>query len=474
MTLGQFFSILLARWKVALAVLVLALGAAVGFSLWMPKLYTASSTVVVDVRSPDPVAGIILPGAQGYLLTQLEIIRSERVAQRVVRNLKLAENPQTREQWREATGGSIDIESWLAKALLRSLEVRPSGDSQVLAVSYSSVDPKFSALMANAFVQGYIDTHVDLRVEPAKQYSSFFDGRAQELRSKLETAQARLSEYQKQHGLVATDERLDIESARLHELSSQLVAVQAVAVDSRSRQDQTDTSADRMQEVLLNPLISGLKGDLNRQEARLQELSARYGSNHPQVIEAKASISALRQRIAAETRRVTSGVTVSNTINRQREAEIKAALEAQRQKVLKMRELRDEASVLVKDVENAQRAYDAVLARLNQTSLESHTTLTNASMLSPAVAPTSPSSPNLTLNVLIAGCVGLVLAVAASFLLELLDRRVRSFVDVVQLLGLPVLGVLPRPVRRGMLLSRRNNPMIPRRVLGQLPRPKGV
>lgn len=474
MTLGQFFSILLARWKVALAVLLVAVGAALGYSLWVPKQYTATSTVVVDVRSPDPVAGMVLPGAQGYLLTQLEIIRSERVAQRVVRNLKLADNPQTREQWREATGGAIDIESWLAKALLRSLDVKPSGDSQVLSVSYSSVDPKFSALMANSFVQGYIDTHVDLRVEPAKQYSSFFDGRAKELRDKLEAAQSRLSSYQKQHGLVATDERLDVESQRLAELSSQLVAVQAVAVESSSRQSQTGSSADRMQEVLLNPLISGLKGDLNRQEARLQELSARYGSNHPQVIEAQASISALRDRIAAETRRVTSGVSVSNTINRQREAEIKAALDAQREKLLKLREQRDEASVLVKDVENAQRAYDAVLARLNQTTLESHTNLTNASVLSAAVAPTLPSSPNIMLNTLLATCVGLVLAVAASFLLELLDRRVRSFADVVQLLGLPVLGVVPKPVRRGMLLGRKSNLMIPRRVLGQLPRPKGV
>jgi succinoglycan biosynthesis transport protein ExoP len=474
MTLGQFFSILLARWKVALAVLVVVLGSAIGISLWMPKQYTATSTLVVDVRSPDPVAGMILPGAQGYLLTQLEIIRSERVAQRVVRNLRLAESPQTRDQWREATGGGIDIESWLAKALLRSLEVKPSGDSQVLMVNYTSVDPKFSALMANAFVQGYIDTHVDLRVEPAKQYSSFFDGRAKELREKLEAAQARLSEYQKKHGLVATDERLDIETGRLQELSSQLVTIQALAVDSSSRQTQAGTSADRMQEVLMNPLISGLKGDVNRQEARLQELSARYGSSHPQVIEAQASIAALRERIAAETRRVTSGVTVSNTINRQREAEIKAALDAQRERVLKMREQRDEASVLVNDVTNAQRAYEGVLARLNQTNLESHTTLTNASMLSPAVTPSSPSSPKIMLNVALAGCVGLVLAIGASFLLELLDRRVRSFADVVQLLGLPVLGVMPRPVRRGMLLGRKNNLMIPRRVLGQLPRPKGV
>ncbi|NMV20996.1 chain length determinant protein EpsF, partial [Vibrio parahaemolyticus] len=90
-------------------------------------------------------------------------------------------------------------------------------------------------MMANAFVQAYIETHLDLRADPAKRFSTFFDQRAKQLREQLEAAQNRLSEYQKQHGLIATDERLDIENARLNELSSQLVAIQALATESSSR-----------------------------------------------------------------------------------------------------------------------------------------------------------------------------------------------------------------------------------------------
>ncbi|MCW7537311.1 chain length determinant protein EpsF [Aquabacterium sp. A7-Y] len=474
MSLGQFFSILLARWKVALGVFVLIVGTALGVSLALPKEYEATASVVVNTGSPDPVAGMVLPGSPNLLLTQLEIIRSERVAQRVVRNLKLAENPATRDQWREATGGNGSIEGWLAQALIRNLNAEASGGSNVMTISYESVDPKFSALMTNAFVQAYIDTNLDLRVEPAKQYSSFFDDRAKQLRQQLEAAQSRLSSYQKEHGLVATDERLDIEAARLQELSSQLVQVQALASDTSSREAQVGAASDRMQEVLLNPLISGLKADLNRQEVRLQELSARYGASHPQVVEAQTSIATLRSRIDAETRRVTSGVSVSNNINRQREAEVRAALDAQRAKLLKLREQRDAASVLVNDVANAQRAYDAVLARLNQTSLESHTTQTNASVLSQAVEPTSHSFPRIPLIMALAIGVATVLAVTAAFVLELIDRRMRSFNDVVQLLGLPVLGVMPKPMRRGLLARQRGNTMIPGRVLGQLPRPKGT
>lgn len=473
MSLGQFFSILLARWKVVLAVFVLTVGSVVAVSLLLPKKYTATASVVVDMRAPDPLVGMVLGGTPSYLTTQLQIVQSERVALRVVRNLKLTEASQIRDQWKEATGGTGNIETWLAKALLRSLETGPAGESNVIEVRYESVDPKFSAMMANAFVQAYIETHLDLRADPAKRFSTFFDQRAKQLREQLEAAQNRLSEYQKQHGLIATDERLDIENARLNELSSQLVAIQALATESSSRENQARSAADRMQEVLLNPLISSLKADLNRQEVRLRELSERYGRNHPQVVELQASVDALRARVDAETRRVTSGVTVTNNINRQREAELKAALEAQRAKVLKMKEQRDEAAVLLRDVENAQRAYDAVLARLNQTSMESESTATNVSVLSPATEPSSPSSPRILLNTLVAICAGGVLAFAAAFLIELIDRRLRSFEDAFQLLGLPVLGVMPKPVR-SRLPFRRSSPALPGRVLGQLPGPRGA
>ena len=160
MSLGQFFSILLARWKVVLAVFVLTVGSVVAVSLLLPKKYTATASVVVDMRAPDPLVGMVLGGTPSYLTTQLQIVQSERVALRVVRNLKLTEAPQIRDQWKEATGGTGNIETWLAKALLRSLEAGPAGESNVIEVRYESVDPKFSAMMANAFVQALSLIHI--------------------------------------------------------------------------------------------------------------------------------------------------------------------------------------------------------------------------------------------------------------------------------------------------------------------------
>lgn len=222
--------------------------------------------------------------------------------------------------------------------------------------------------------------------------------------------------------------------------------------------------------MLNNPVISGLKVDLSRAEARLQELSARLGDRNPQVVEAKANIAALRTKIDAETRRVTGSVGVSDTITRQRVADVRAALDAQRAKVLRMKAVRDEGAVLQRDVESAQRAYEMVTQRLNQTTLESQTRQSNVNLLTAAAPPLERSSPKPLLNTALAVLLGGLLAIGVALLLEVMDRRVRGVEDVPATLGLPVIGVLPLPGAR-KLIGRNQLALGQQRVIGQLAAP---
>jgi uncharacterized protein involved in exopolysaccharide biosynthesis len=253
----------------------------------------------------------------------------------------------------------------------------------------------------------------------------------------------------------------------LNELSSQLVALQAVASGQTS-------SVSQLPEVVNNSVLTGMRGDITRAEARLQELTSRLGDNHPQVIEARANINALRSRLDAETRRVTGSVGVVSSMNRQREAEIRAALEAQRARVLKMRTAREDGMVLVRDVENAQHAYDAVVARMNQVGLDGATTRdqVNGSVLAEAVPPLEPSSPKIVRNGVLAAVLGLVLGFGAAMLLEFMDRRVRTVEEVSQLLGLPIFGVLPKPGGMGGLPGSNALALSPRGLFGSLPAPR--
>jgi succinoglycan biosynthesis transport protein ExoP len=468
MSLVQFLAILKARWKGALLVFLLTLAVNIAVSQLLPRQYTATASVVLDVK-PDPVTAMVYGGmpSPGLMGTQVEVLQSERVARRVIRNLKLAENPTIRQQWLDVTAGKGSIETWLLDAIEKRLEVKPSREASVISVSYKAPDPAFAAGMANAFVQAYLETSLALRVDPAKQYSAFFDTRAKEAREALEAAQSRLSAFQKSAGIIANDERFDVETARLNELSSQALQLQALTSDAGSRQAQAKgAGADKMQEVLTNPLISNLRSDLSRTEARLQELNARLGVEHPQVVETKASIASLRARIESETQRVISGVGVSDNIARQRGADVRAALQAQRAQVLRMKAVRDEGAVLVREVESAQRSFDAVMARFNQSTLESQATQSNVSLLTVAEPPLEPSSPKVLLNLLVGLLLGAALAIGGAVLVELMNRRVRVAQDFAATPGLTLLGSLA-PAQRRRLFGRRDRPTpAQKRVVG--------
>lgn len=467
MTFSQFLSILRARRLVAIGVFVaVVLISIVGSLLWPPQ-YEGSASVVVDAK-PDPVSAMAYPGmAIGSLIaTQVDIINSDRVALRVIRELKLTESPEIRAQWQDDTDGEGTIENWLIGVLHKRLDVKPSRESNVIGITYQAPDPRFAATLANAFAQAYIATTLELRVNPARQFTNFFDVQAKEAREALERAQAKLTSFQRNKGIVATDERLDVESARLSELSSQLVQLQAIASESSSRQAQAQgRSGDRIQEVLNNPLVINIKADVTRAESRLQELSAKYGDNHPQVIEAKASLAELRSRLNAEVQRVGGGVSVTNTINQQREAQVRRQLEDQRSQLLRMKAVRDEGMVLVREVENAQRTYDTLMGRLTQTALESQTTQSFANILTIADPPAKPSSPKILLNVALGFFLGLLLAICVVLIKELRDRRVRAPEDVVAVIGLPIIGVLPKPTAKRHGAGRRALAM-QQRVLG--------
>jgi len=453
MSFSQLITVLQARWRLGLSIwlgtLVLVLCVSYALLLLAPK-YTATAAVVVDGKSVDPIAGAIQGGmAPGYMATEVDIAQSERVILRAIQAMHLTENAELRQTWLESTMGRGSFEAWLAKVILKKYTVLPSRESNAMTLSYTAGDPAFAADMTNALMRAFIATTLELRVEPAKQYNTFFDERSHQLRAALEAAQNKLSAYQRESGLLATDERFDVENARLAELSSLLLTTQTAAAEAGGRQAEAGTSPRQMQEVVNSQLVATLSTDLSRAQARLQELRTRIGDNHPSVIEAKSSVAEITQRLAEATNAASGSVAVTSNVARGRLEQVKLALEQQRAKVLQLKAKRDEASVLQRDVENAQRAYDAVLARISQTDMESQNRQTNVSVLQNATQPPFPTSPRLLLNGAIAAVMGVLLAVGAILWREMSDRRMRTEDDVMLGLNQPLLIVLPRAAVAG-------------------------
>ncbi|MDR7305617.1 chain length determinant protein EpsF [Rhodoferax saidenbachensis] len=440
MTIQQFLLILRARYKTAFAVLVITVLAALTVSLILPKQYTASAAVVVDVKSPDLVSGLLMQGmmAPGYMATQVDIINSDRVATAVVKLLKMDASPAVQAQWRDATQGQGNITDWLANLLQRNLDVRPSRESNVININYTGTDPQFVAAVANAFAQAYIDVNLDLRVAPARQYATFFEDQTKAAREKLEKAQQSLSDYQQKNGITSTDERMDFETAKLNETSSQLTSVQGQTTDSQSKRQ--SSKSDTIADVMQSPLINGLKADIARLEGKLNDSNVNLGKNHPQTIRAESELATLKAQLDTETKKITSSIDTAYQVSKQREAQLQSSLAAQKARVLVLNKQRDELNVLRRDIESAQRSFELVSQRASQTNIESQTTQTNIAVLNSASAPTSSSKPKVLINVLVSVFLGTFLGIGLALVLELANRRVRSIEDLVEALELPVLG----------------------------------
>src|SRR2546425_8862800 len=166
----------------------------------------------------------------------MDIITSKKVARKVAQDLKLAESPSTRAAFEEQAGGKGSIEDWLVESLLKKLKVETS-QSNVVQASFSAADPRFSAQVANAFAKAYIDTMLELRVEPTREAAAWFDEQLKGLRANLEDAQAKLARAK--------------------------LAVQAKATQH----------PESIPRVVDNAFVQQLKGELLHGEEKLQELT---------------------------------------------------------------------------------------------------------------------------------------------------------------------------------------------------------
>lgn len=441
MTIQQFLLILRARYLVALLVLVTTVTVTTIVSLLLPKQYTAVAAVVVDVKSPDALSGLMLPGlvAPSYMATQIDIINTDRTAKAVIKQTGMDRSPTMKEAWQDATDGNGQLIDWLSGVLQKNLDVKPSRESNVININYTGPDPDFAAAIANAFAQAYIDVNLELRLAPARQYATFFEEQTKAARDRLENAQQALSDYQQKNGITSTDERLDFETTKLNDTSSQLTGVQGVTTDSQSKRQ--STKVDTLSEVMQSSLINGLKADIGRLEAKLTESSINLGKNHPQTQRTEAELASLKAQLESETKKIVSAIETTYQVGKQREQQLKGALNAQKARVLALNKQRDELNVLRRDIESAQRSFELVSQRASQTNIESQTNQTNIAILNPATAPGKASKPRVLINILISVFLGTLMGVGLALLLELMNRRVRSAQDLMDALaGLPVLG----------------------------------
>jgi succinoglycan biosynthesis transport protein ExoP len=450
MDFNQFLLALRARRKAFALVLIATIVTAIAVALVVPKRFVSTATILVDARDEQSLtAGRLSPRERaGYMATQVDLIQSGRVATRVARDLKLAQKPGTREAYEADTGGIGTIDEWIGQQLLEKLKVDTSAGN-IITVTFTSSDARKSAEVANGFAKAYTDTALELRTEPTREAAAWFEDQLKGLRANMGHAQQKLSVYQREKGIVSVDERGDIDVTRLTEINAQLMRARDATYDVATRARQANEllasgNVDAIPEVLANAFVNGIKGELQRAEARLQEADAVFGPNHPGYQRVATEVQGLREKLIAETRKVIKGLEHTAAQSRKREDELQNALAAQQDRILRMKDYRIELAALTREVDSAQRTYDAALARYMTNKVESRAQQTNVALLTPAIEPVRPAHPKMGLISALSIIVGGLLAGGVVYILETIDRRVRSRTDLESRLAVPSLGRLSK------------------------------
>lgn len=450
MSAKQLIETLLGRRRLFGTILLATMFLVIVASLLWPKTYISEASVVVDSKSTDPVSGLaqspeMLPST---IATQVDIISSHSVALKVVRKLHLSANPTYKQKYESATSGKGPIDDWIADYLLNKVYVTPSHDSHVINIDVGAFDAELSASLANAFADAYIQTSLELKADPARRQAEWFAEQMKSLRSSLEAAQTKMSDFQRTSGIVGTNEQIDIENTRLAELSTQLIAAQSAMYETQNKLKQMTRATqldklDEMPDLSTNVLLQNLKADLVRAQGKLAETAERFGKNHPEYVSADALVKALQRKLSAQIDTAAGTIRQSAELSSRQQAEIQHALEQQRDRVLQLKHAKDRLDVMRRDVDSAQQAYDAGLQRASQIHLESQLDQSNIAILNAAVAPIFPAKPKILLNALISFVVGIILGLAVVISVERGDQRIRAGDALTDMTGVLLLAEIP-------------------------------
>ena len=435
-SLAQILAIASAYWRhtAVIAGLVL-LGAAV-VSMLMPKTYKATSTLMVNYESNDPLAGKEFEiGMLGpYMSTQIELMLSTEVLGPVIDRLKLTENPHFASGHQ---GGSDTLHDWIETLLRKDLEIDVGkGGSQLIYITASMDSADGAATLANAVADVYLEQEYQRTNSPAGERAKRYTEELEDLKRKVTVAQDAVTQFRQRTGSVDAVDKGDVDMDNLRLLENRLIDKQNALREAQAHASSEQSASSQVQN---SDLVRGLRAQSDTLNAQMAQLRETLGPNHPKVLELQSQINAIRRSLDAAVGQARSSSAADLTIARQEVGQLEHDVAEQRAKVLASRQVRDEGAKYELELQSAQSVYKRALDGYDQIMFASTGHHTNVNLVSRARPPVQAAKPKPIINLLIGAVLGLGLGIVGPFAWELTHRRVRCRDDVERDLGMPVL-----------------------------------
>ncbi|MFD1789245.1 GumC family protein [Sphingomonas floccifaciens] len=478
------------RWKyVIIGVTVACVLLGLVITLLMTPKYTATATVEIareanQVTSFQGVERETGSLDQEFYQTQYGLLRSRALSERVATQLRLVDDPKFYELFRERedtpafrlingrypSTGKAERQRVAGEILLRNLSVDPTRLSRLVDITFTSADPSFSARVANAWADNFIQTNLERKIQATSYGRNLLQRQLALQKERLDDSQRQLVAYASAQQIInlpaqgggsggPTVER-SIVADDLAALNASLAQATAERIQAEARAQQGGR-AGASAEALRNQAINNLRQRRAELAAEYQRLMVQFEPGYPAAQAIQTQIDQLDRSIAREEARVSGSVQAEYREAQQRESALQARVNQLKSSYLDNRRRSIQYNIYQQEVDTNRALYDGLLQRYKEVGVAGGVGVNNVSVVDTADVPQRPSSPRLVLNLLASLFVGLGLGALAAFALEQMDEAIADPAEVERRLGLPLLGSVPKvtdgTAPRDELLDRKSD-----------------
>jgi polysaccharide biosynthesis transport protein len=454
--------------RLIIAMFVTALIAAVILTFLMTPIYRATSSIQIDRETANVTDTKDLQSekdtsSNDFYQTKYELLASRSLAERVSNTLGLANDPAFNRTSKTVIGtikglffgdssGSeikkdVDERNRIATAsLLKSVAIAPVRGSRIVKISFDHTDPSIAQKVANGYADAFIADNLDRRYDATSYARKFLEERLQQLKVKLEESEKQLVKYAEANGIINLDDNKNLSVNDLQAIATKLIEAHANRVKAETLWKQAQaTNGFGLKEFLDSKAIQDNQKLRTELAAQYQQKLAIYKPAFPEMVQLRNQIKELDRQVQIAVDSIKGSIKASYLNAKQEEDALQAQLDALKSDVVNLRNSNIQYTILKRETDTNRTLYDGLLQRYKEIGVSGAVGSNNISVVDSANLPRLPQSPNLFVNMMLGGVLGLFIGIALAYGFDYIDDSFKTPEDVESGIGLSVIGVIPKP-----------------------------
>jgi capsular exopolysaccharide synthesis family protein len=477
--LRDYLDIILRRKWLVLSIVFVSLITTFIVSYSMQPLYKAKARIELSVQAPrvtkfeDTMTSQI--ETRQFIQTQLKLLQSESLADRVIERLQLDTNPafhppakkeveesiftgirqffrNIRKSFSDSQGQEQQGDLQLAQLRLRkstesrfagSLQIQPERDTTLMSLAFISADAVVARDVLNTLIQEFISWQVDKKIDASINAKKQLEKQIDLARIQLEKAETSLNDFSRKAGIVSLGSNLNLVYSQLEEANKSYLAAQSERLNKESLYNQSKQGPSSLPSIVESQLIQKLRGDYIALTAEYGEASVTFKDDYPKLQNIKAKMANIEKQIKVEENRVVDSIKNDYFSALQKEEILKQDTESKKALAMQLNDRAAQYKILEREVDTNKLIHQSLFERSREFDARVGTELGSVQVVDYATQPLAPYTPDIPKNLLFALLAGIVGGIGLAFLLEYLDNTVKRFDEISDRFHLPILGVLP-------------------------------